>query len=301
LGYRNKHRQVSRLQEESLFQALWIIHWCPHAMATIKDGKKQSKNIHGADEDYDYVVPAVDRAARILSLLRAKARPMTIAEVADATGWHKSSVHKLLVTLCHHGLLDRNDATKQYSLGIALIEYGQFVLKNLDVAYAAKTFLQELAAYSGETANYCILRGTQMVVVDSIESKVDLRVVPPIGTMNSITAKSNGKAVLAYFPKDEVDKIIQAEGLPAFTKNSITDADVFKKELSAVRKRGYAMDMEEFREGISAVSAPVFDSAKRVVGTLSLVAPASRMTKAKVPDLGRKCSELAAQLSAMIR
>jgi IclR family KDG regulon transcriptional repressor len=265
--------------------------------------KNENQNLKipfNADEDYEYIVPAVDRAARILMLLKQEVRDMTIAEVTDVTGWHKSSVHKLLVTLSHHGLLDRNETTKRYSLGMALIGYGQFVLNNLDIAYAAKSFLKELADYSGETANYCIIRGKQMVIVDSVESRVDLRVVPPIGTMNSLIEKSAGKAALAFFPENQANKILHSEGLKAFTKNSITDPKAFHRELAAIRKCGYATDFEEFREGISAVSAPVFNSNRKVKGTLSVVAPAFRMTKDKASLYGKKCAEAAARLSSMI-
>jgi predicted transcriptional regulator len=69
---------------------------------------QSSKRIFNVGNSYEYIVPAVDRAARILMLLRAQGRDMTIAEITEATGWHKSSVHKLLVTLSHHGLLDRD-------------------------------------------------------------------------------------------------------------------------------------------------------------------------------------------------
>jgi IclR family KDG regulon transcriptional repressor len=269
-------------------------------MPNIRTVKRNSKNIVGVDESYEYIVPAVDRAARILMLIRAKGCGMTIAEVTEATGWHKSSVHKLLVTLSHHGLLDRNEATKQYSLGIELIGYGQFVLNHFDIAYAAKTFLKELAEDTGETANYSLLRGAQIVLVDSVESKTDLRVVPPVGTVNSITMKSSGKAVMAFLPESKADQIIHAERLPALTKNSITDPAAFRRELARIRKRGYAIDIEEFREGISAISAPVFSPAGQVVGALSLVAPAFRLTKDHVLQYGKKCAEAAAQLSAMI-
>ena len=139
-----------------------------------------------------------------------------------------------------------------------------------------------------------------MVVVDSIESRSDLRVVPPIGTTNSLTMKSNGKAVLAFLPESQAKKIIQEEGLSALTKKSITDPEVFYRELKAVRKRGYATDFEEFREDISAVSAPVFNSTGKVVSTLTLVAPASRMTADKASSYGDKCVEAAARLSSIV-
>jgi IclR family KDG regulon transcriptional repressor len=248
-----------------------------------------------------YVVPAVDRAIRILLMLSRSSREMTLAEIAVETGWHKSSVHKILVTLEHHGFLDRNEGTKRYTLGIELAKCGQLVLNNFDINASAKLVLRELADYSGETATFAILRGTKIVIVDVVEPLGGLRVSPPIGTIDPVTAKSNGKAVLAFLPADRVDEIIQTEGLPSKTRNSITKEKNFQNELNTVREQGYAIDVEEFQEGISAVSAPVFGSDGQVFGTLSLVGPTFRMTKEKMQRYGRKCATKAAQLTPLIR
>jgi IclR family acetate operon transcriptional repressor len=234
-------------------------------------------------------------------LMGTAAREMTIAEVAAATGWNKSSVHKILVTLNYHGFLERNEATKKYSLGVALVRCGQAVLNNLHVNHSAKSFLKELSDFSGETANLAVLYGSKMVIVDVVESPVQLRVSPPIGTTAPLTAKSNGKAVLAWLPESEVDKIIQTDGLPAWTKNSIVKMKLYQNDLAEIRKQGYATDFEEFQEGINAVSAPVFNSQGQVVATLSVVGPAFRMTKEKMRLYGEKCAKAAAQLSPMIR
>jgi DNA-binding IclR family transcriptional regulator len=251
--------------------------------------------------NYAYIVPAVDRAAQILSLLKAKARSMTIAEVTEATGWHKSSVHKILVTLHHHGLLDRNETTKQYSLGIALVGYGQFVMKNLDIGQEVLAILKEISDYSGETANFSIVNGNHVVVIQSVESRDSLRVTPPIGTMDPLTRKSNGRIVLASFPEDQVINIVQRERLPAFTKNSITTQKAFLKELDVIRNQGYATDYQEFQEGVHAVSAPVSHTKGRVIGSLTVVGPAFRMTKDKMHNYGRLCVKKAARIADILR
>lgn len=255
----------------------------------------------GRDKKYSYIVPAVDRAVKILSLLKENARGMTIAEVTEKTGWHKSSVHKILVTLNHHGLLDRNDTTKQYSLGIALVGYGQFVLNNFDLRQEVHSLLRELADFSGETANFSILSGKQVIILQSIESTGDLRVVPPVGTMDTLTRKSNGKAILASLPEPQATNIIQNEGLPAFTRKSITSAKVFKQELAKVRAQGYATDFEEFQEGIHAVSAAVFNKEGLPFGTVSIVGPTFRLTREKMELCGNECARKAARLSGIFR
>jgi DNA-binding IclR family transcriptional regulator len=248
-----------------------------------------------------YMVPAVDRAARILRMLSAGAQGMTLAEIAAATGWHKSSIHKILLTLNHHGFLDRNETTKRYALGFELVRCGQSVLNHLHIRNSAKLFLKSLADYSGETATLAVLRDTRIVIVDVEESTGELRVSPPIGTTDSITAKSNGKAVLAWLPEERVHEIIKTEGLPHKTGNSITKAKLYRKELAAVREQGYAIDIEEFQEGISAVSAPVFNSEGQIQGALSIIGPAFRMTKEKLRLYGGKCAEAAARLSPLLR
>jgi DNA-binding IclR family transcriptional regulator len=230
-------------------------------------------------------------------LLGTRTREMTLAEIASATGYHKSSVHKILVTLNHQGFLDRDETTKRYSLGIALLRCGQAALDNLNIKHSAKSILKELADYSGETANLAVLRGTKIVIVDVMESPVELRVSPPIGTMDSVINKSNGKAVLAWLPESLVNTIIKREGLPAKTKRSIKNVKLYRKELAAVRKQGYATDFEEFQEGISAVSAPVFNAEGQAVATLSIVGPAFRMTKGKMRLYGQRCAKAAAQLT----
>jgi DNA-binding IclR family transcriptional regulator len=263
--------------------------------------KPKSESQSKTEEVTIYMVPAVERAVRILLMLSTSARGMNLAEIASATGWHKSSVHKILMTLSHFGFLDRDEATKRYVLGIELVRCGRTVLNNLQIHQSAKSFLIELADYSGETANLAIVRGNKIVVVDIAEASVALRVSPPIGVVDSLTAKSTGKAVLAWLPEDRVKEIIKMEGLPAETKNSVANVKLYQNELAAVRKQGYAIDNEEFQDGISAVSAPVINSEKQVVGTLSIIGPASRMTKEKLHLYGKKCAQAAMQLSALIR
>lgn len=264
--------------------------------------KQNGKSILGHKDISAYNVPAVDRAAQILLLLGAGTREMTLAEIASATGFHKSSVHKILVTLNRHGFLDRDEATKRYSLGIALVRCGQSVLSNLPINQSAKSFLKELADFSGETANLAILRGNKMVIVDITESSEDgLRVTPPIGTMDPITAKSNGKAVLAFLHEEQREKILREERLTAATGKSITKLREYRNELTLIREQGYATDSEEFREGINAVSAPVFNSSGKIIGTLSIVGPAFRMSAEKMHLYGKKCVDAAYRLSPLIR
>lgn len=245
-----------------------------------------------------YIVPAVDKAFRILSLLRNEGREMSTFEIAKATGLNNSTVHKLAVALNYHGVLERNKANKKYSLGIALVEYGQSALNSISTRQTAKSFLRELVEYSGESAALSILHGTKMVIVDVEESKAALRVSPVVGMVAPATTTSNGKAVLAWLAESQIAEIIQKEGLPALTEKSITKPEVFLAELATVRKRGYATDCEEYNEKLYAVSAPFFKTEDEVMGAISITGPSYRMTQQQIRRFGKKCVEVASRLSA---
>jgi DNA-binding IclR family transcriptional regulator len=248
-----------------------------------------------------YLVPAVDKALEILALVKTSGHEMSLAEIAKTTGWHKSSVQRMLTTLCYHKFLQRDEATKRYSLGIALADYGRIALDNLDIRQLAKPFLQQLVDYSGETAVLALLNDTKMVMVDKREPISHLRASPFIGTRFPATATSNGKALLAWLPEERVSEILQIEGLPSSTKRSITKPGPYRADLAVVRERGYATDREEFQEGVSGVSAPIFTPKGQVIATVSLVGPAFRMTEESIRDYGEKCVEVAAQISTKLR
>jgi DNA-binding IclR family transcriptional regulator len=252
------------------------------------------------DPKLAYIVPAVDRAIRILSLLKTEKREMTIAEISEAMGWNKSSIYKLLLTLDHHGLLTRDPVTKKYALGVALMEYGRAVLNGYGIQHAAKPCLKELAQYIGESTAVSILRGTKMTLVEVEESDAQVRITLAVGMTTSATATSQGKAVLAYLPENQLNEILRIEGLARNTKKSITSPALFRAELEATRKRGYAIECEEFEEGIAGISAPVFSS-KAVIGAISIVLPAFKMTREKSRLYGKKCTEAAARLSALLQ
>jgi DNA-binding IclR family transcriptional regulator len=261
---------------------------------------KEGRTSKSAGENKSaYIVPAVDRAVRILSLLRSERREMTIAEISDSMGYNKSSIYKLLLTLDHHGFLARDPVTKRYSLGVALMEYGRAVLSGFDIQHAARPSLKSLAAYSGETAIISILRGTKLTILEVEESTAELHVSLAVGMTNPATATASGKAVLAYLPEKHLNEILRVEGLARHAKSSITNPGIFRSDLETTRKRGYAIDHQEFKEGITAVAAPVFSS-KGAIGAIAIVLPAFKMTDEKIRRYGKKCVEEAARLSALL-
>jgi DNA-binding IclR family transcriptional regulator len=251
-------------------------------------------------EDTPYLVPALDRSLQILELLKSQDREMNMSEIAALTGWPKSSVQKLLITLHHYGFVHRDEGTKMYSLGLALAEFGRAALSSLDIRKMAKPLLKEMVDYSGETAVLGILQGTKMVMVDKQLPFQKIRVSPFIGLRLPGTQTAMSKAILAWLPSEKVDEIIRVEGFLRRGPNAISDPDAYRRELQATRARGYAVEWEEFQEGANGVAAPVFSPNRDPVAVLGITGPSFRMPEEKVADCAAKCVEAAAELSRML-
>jgi DNA-binding IclR family transcriptional regulator len=115
-----------------------------------------------------------------------------------------------------------------------------------------------------------------------------------------IHATAAGKAMVSYDSDDELRKLFSSE-LPRFTKATRTGFDDFIKEMALVRERGYAVDLEEFEEGLRCIGAPVRDYTRKVVGAVSVSGPAHRLPDERIvtvigPELDRAGKALSARI-----
>jgi DNA-binding IclR family transcriptional regulator len=93
-----------------------------------------------------------------------------------------------------------------------------------------------------------------------------------------------GKSQIAYESVDEIDRILAEHTMQRYTEHTITDRDQLLKHLEVVRQQGYALDDEEFDEGIRCVGVPVRDYTRRVIAGISVSGPAYRFTDERLRD-----------------
>ena len=134
--------------------------------------------------------------------------------------------------------------------------------------------LLELHRETDHTANLAVLDGTMGVFVDKIESKdFGIKLFSEIGKTFPLHCTGLGKALLAFSSNDTLAKLLETP-LKATTENTITDPEAFKRELTLIRKRGFALDNEEITRGIICIAAPVFGFKGDLVCSISITFPA---------------------------
>ena len=241
-------------------------------------------------------VQSIDRAVMILKCFSERNRELSLAEIADRLDLNKSTLHGIISTLKHHNLMDQDERTQKYRLGLGLMELGAIVSNSMDVNEIAEPFLNDLCNRLDETVHMCLLDDKDVVYIGKKESNQSIRIITKIGARIPAYCTGVGKAILANLDEPEVDKHLPDKMIKSAPK-TITDKVELKKEFAKIRERGYSTDDEEYTPGLSCVAAPIFDRSGRVRYAISTSGPSVRMTPEKVQEAIRLVTEAAMDIS----
>jgi DNA-binding IclR family transcriptional regulator len=221
---------------------------------------------------------SVGKALRLLALFRGADVPVRVAEASALTGLPRSTTHRLLATLQAMQFIRQDRASRAYFPGSALLALAQTITRGADVLATARAEMAALAARTGETANFIVLRDRKATFVDGIESANVPRIAANVGVLADPHATAGGKVLLAALGDDAVRRIFPRERLPARTPATIVSRLKLLHHLAAVRGAGYATSAGENTRTIFAVAAAVRTPGGDLLGALSLAAPPARMT-----------------------
>lgn len=258
----------------------------------------------GAESDIDepdrrgrYRIQAIERAVAILNAFTVEQPEYGVTELANELGLHKSTIHRFLVNLEHAGLVERSPRTGRYRLGLHILELSGVVTQQMSLWEEALPFLEGLVRDTGETGHLAVLDNGEAVYVERVETHRALRIPSAVGRGYPAHATSLGKVLLAHLGTDEVNEIIVEHGLDAHTPHTITDSTDLHDDLAMIRERGYAIDNEEYDEGLRCIGAPIQDHTGAVVAALGVGGPVTRVTPERVPDLAELVAQAATGLS----
>lgn len=242
-------------------------------------------------------VQSVDRALRLLKAVAASATPSSAQELAQRCEVNRSTAWRLLSTLEGHGLVERDPVTGRYVVG-----YAAFQLATAEdhdaLARRLRPLLERTAEATGEIVTLAIAKRFGLVYVDQADPPG-----PPSpdwsGRQIPLHATSSGKVFLAWLPDDERAAVLPA-ALERFTPNSVVDRAELDAELERVRRDGYATCVGEYESYSNGVSAAVFDGNHRPVAIVNIWGPSLRVTRARLPALGRAALRATHEMSLLL-
>ena len=230
-------------------------------------------------------IRAVDRALDILLCFSRQTPRLTMTQISDQVGMNKSTVHRLLGTLEKKRFLQRDPSTGFYQLGIRLFQMAYLTLEHDGLRQLAAPILQRLCEHQRETITLSVLDDSDVVFLDVVESPQRVKLAASTGQRLPAFATAAGKAMLAYLPKQTVEKLL-GRGMQQFTSRTIHTPDIFFEDLAQIRKQGFAISEQEYEEEINAVAAPILDANGQPIAAITVTGPAYRLLRGRMNEIG---------------
>jgi IclR family acetate operon transcriptional repressor len=237
---------------------------------------------------------AVDRAARLLTEVVHSPGSVTFTELAAATGLAKSTTSRLLLALERGGLV-RRDGAGRFRPGEVFVRYAWRGGAEAGLVDVAQPFLDQLGAATGETVNLGVGRDGMVEQIAQVDSTYLIGGTNWLGRPVPLHCAALGKVLLAYGAAE-----LPPGRLERRTSRTITSRAELDANLAEARERGYAITDEELEPGLVAVAAPVCRDGGAVVAALSVSAPATRLTPARLAGVAAQCVAQAAAVSAAL-
>lgn len=244
-------------------------------------------------------IQALDRGLILLRML-AKERSLPLTDIALRLGMPPSTAHRVLVTLEKHGLVDFAVSNQEWSIGIEAFRVGSSYLTRTNLVEVSRNVMRRLMEETGETANLAVPDNGEVVFVSQVETQNPIRAFFAAGMRGHVHASGIGKALLAFRTRGETEQLLQKNGLPEFTPNTLTSPEALYVNLEATRRRGWSFDDEERYVGMRCVAAPIFNAFGEAVAGISISGPSARFPELVVAELGPKVRHAADEVTNSI-
>jgi len=231
----------------------------------------------------------------VLEALVRRDAESSVTELANELGLVRSNVHRTLQTLVHAGYVEQLPDSARYRPRLRLWELGMLVERRHDIRVWARPFLERLTAKTGETTVLGVLEGREIIYLDKVESPHPVGAFVHVGMHAPFHCTAPGKAMLAFSPPSVLETLPPT--FARFTPTTITKRSDWIETLDDVRRRGYAINLGEWRSGVNSAAAPIFVLPNKVLAAIAVSGPDMRVTAKELRKIGPEVVEAAQAIS----
>jgi len=240
------------------------------------------------------------RGLNLLERLAANPGGLGLSEVAEQADLAPSTTHRLLQALQSQGFIVQDSELGVWKIDVKTFRIGNSFLEARDFVGTSRPFLRRLTSLTGETANLGVRDGGTAVFLAQSESPQMMRMITRLGSRAPLHASGVGKALMAWLPNDEFERILDDQGLARLTDNTLHSPDALRESLAEVRRQGFACDREEHAIGLQCVAACIHDEHGTPIAAISVSGPKARIPEARLAELGALVRDTAAEITARL-
>jgi len=254
----------------------------------------------GREQIMAATIKSVEKAIDLLFLFDGERSVMDVKTIARTLGVPLRTTYRLANTLRNRSVLTIEERTGLCRLSPRLRSLLAAIDDSADIPRLAGPYLAALARATGETAQLYLPQSDEVLLVEIAESPHVLRAGPRKGQRIPLHCGAGAKAVFAFQPPEAWDAYIRRNGLKSYGPNTVTSPEKLKRDLLSIRRTRFAVSHQEFIPGVRSLGVPLQDTSDRVMGSLGLVGPDTRLTRARARELQPLMLETAAAISAAV-
>lgn len=248
---------------------------------------------------------SLERGLAVLSAFTPDRPDLGISELARKLDLTRSTTHRYVATLTTLGYLQQDDSTRKYRLGPRVLDLGFSVLGSLGLREIAAPHLRRLTDATGHTSNLAIRDDTDVILIDRVRGRPGpyhhLEFSLHVGSRIPAYCSATGKALLAFLPRPDLERILDRTDLVQRGPRTLTDKRALLAELEQVRRTGIATNDEELDSALRSIASPVLTRSGEVVAAVNVAIPWSPVAMTElVSRLGPTVQATADQIAAQV-
>lgn len=245
------------------------------------------------------ITRTLDRGLALLELLSIE-REATLSHLARGVGVTPTTASRLLETLKARGLVDYDDETALFSVGMKAFLIGSSVIRARRLDRVALPAMRALAEDTGLAVNLGVRDGGSAVYVEQVEAGGAVRLSQQLGRHMPLHATAIGKVLIAWLWSEALERAMGDSPFARLTDHTTTERQDLWRDLELVRAQGFATDDQEYEDGLFCIAAPIRDRSGDVVAGLSLSSVASRMSPAIIRVSAMQLTDAAAVVASKL-
>ena len=228
---------------------------------------------------------AIRRALAVLRILAAgRETGLPLAEVVQATGLTRPTVHRIVHVLIEEGIVERREKTGRYAIGGQVPELALARTSRSPLMAAAEEILKRTSQQVGDTLFFTVRTGNDTLCIDRRIGSFPIQVLSiEVGARRPLGVSSAGVAILAAMPAEEARDIVAANEA-RFVSYRTTAAAVLAR-IAEARRRGYNLREVGLVPGTKSISTWIKTPDGRPAAAITISAVRTRLGPRREPEL----------------
>jgi len=239
----------------------------------------------------------LSKGLSVLEALAKAGRPLKVSELSAMLDVPRGTIYRLIAPLEAEGYVRRNESTREYYLWLKLLQLGEKVRNSLEVRTLAYSRMVELRDQVGLAVHLVMRDGDEAVYIEKVESNRPVRLFTQIGRRVPLHVTACPRALLAFWPDDEIEMYIARTEMIAFTTRTVADAQTLWTKIREIRQNGYSIAFGELEPETTAIAVPINGHRGEVIASLSVAGPDSQFKEEELGNIIRSVKDMAGRVS----